>query len=205
MSEEFEQAHEHLEHAAHGEHGKSHTRAAIVIAVMAAALALTEFAAKDAQTSYLTNHIAASDTWAQYQAKSIRRTVLLSEAEMLQALPGATAQKQIADARSNADRMHSEPGADGMEQLSEKAHGQEHLRDHAMHRTPHAGDSQRGAADCYRAGLGFGGDRSAGFHACQHGFGNRFGYLWIDGRLQPAVAIYLESHRGTRMVGIHRV
>jgi hypothetical protein len=31
--------------------------------------------------------------------------------------------------------MHSEPGADGMEQLSEKAHEQEHMRDHQMHRT----------------------------------------------------------------------
>jgi hypothetical protein len=35
---------------------------------------------------------------------------------------------------ANADRMHSEPGADGMEQLTEKAHEQEHMRDHAMHR-----------------------------------------------------------------------
>jgi hypothetical protein len=31
--------------------------------------------------------------------------------------------------------MRSEPGADGMEQLAEKAHAQEHLRDHQMHRT----------------------------------------------------------------------
>ena len=76
MSEEFEQAHENLEHAAHGHSPKGHTRAAIIIAIMAAALALTEFAAKDAQTNYLTNHIAASDTWAQYQAKAVRRTVL---------------------------------------------------------------------------------------------------------------------------------
>jgi hypothetical protein len=29
----------------------------------------------------------------------------------------------------------SESGADGMEQLAERAHEQEHLRDHAMHRT----------------------------------------------------------------------
>jgi hypothetical protein len=138
MSEEFEQANEHLEHAAHGEHGKAHTRPAIFIGVMAAALALTEFAAKDAQTSYLTNHIAASDTWAQYQAKSVRRTVLTSEAELLESLPPTSdpvIKKRIADAQANADRMHSEPGADGMEQLTEKAHAQEHLRDHEMHRT----------------------------------------------------------------------
>jgi Domain of unknown function (DUF4337) len=97
-----------------------------------------EFAAKDAQTNYLTNHIAASDTWAQYQAKSVRRTVLTSEAELLQSLPSATepaVKQRIADALANAARMRSEPGADGMEQLSEKAHTQEHVRDHEMHRT----------------------------------------------------------------------
>src|ERR1700761_3926378 len=135
MSEEFEHAQEHLEHSTHS---KGHTRAAIVIAIMAAVLALTEFAAKDAQTAYLTNHIAASDTWAQYQAKAVRRTVLTSEAELLQSLPAAgdpAVQKRIADALANAARMRSEPVSDGMEQLAEKAKEQEHLRDHAMHRT----------------------------------------------------------------------
>ena len=105
MSEEFEQAHEHLEHAADGHSSKGHTRPAIIIAIMAAALALTEFAAKDAQTNYLTNHIAASDTWAQYQAKAVRRTVLISEAELLQSLTAANepqVQKRIADAQANA-------------------------------------------------------------------------------------------------------
>lgn len=138
MSEQFEQANEHLEHAAH-EHGHSmsHTRAAIIIGIMAAVLAITEFVAKDASSSYMTNHIAASDTWAQYQAKSVRRTILTAQADLLETLPGASSpevQKHIADARANAERMRSEPGADGMEQLSEKAHEQEHERDHEMHR-----------------------------------------------------------------------
>jgi hypothetical protein len=138
MSDEFEQAQEHLEHAAHGHEGKGHTRPAIIIAIMAAALALIEFAAKDAQTNYLTNHIAATNTWAQYEAKAVRRTVLTSEVELLESLSTTTdlvIKKRIADAQANADRIRSEPGADGMEQLSEKAHGQEHLRDHEMHRT----------------------------------------------------------------------
>src|ERR1700761_2676875 len=135
MSEEFEQAKEHLEHSTHN--SKGHNRAALVIAVMAAALALIEFAAKDAQTSYLTNHIAASDTWAQYQAKAVRRTVLTSEVELLQSLPGSNdpaVQKRVSNALANAARMRSEPGSDGMEQLAEKAKEQEHLRDHAMHK-----------------------------------------------------------------------
>ena len=139
MSEEFEHAQEHLEHAAH-EHGgsTSHTRAAIIIGIMAAVLAITEFVAKDAATDYLTNHIAASDTWAQYQAKSVRRTILTAQADLLESMPISNdplIKKRIADARANADRMRSEPGADGMEQLSEKAHEQEHDRDHAMHRS----------------------------------------------------------------------
>jgi Domain of unknown function (DUF4337) len=138
MSDEFEHAQEHLEHAAH-EHGgsTSHTRAAIIIGIMAAVLAIAEFAAKDAQTDYLTNHIAASDTWAQYQAKSVRRTILTAQADLLESMPVSSdpaGKKRIADARSNADRMRSEPGADGMEQLAEKAHDQEHERDHAMQR-----------------------------------------------------------------------
>jgi hypothetical protein len=140
---EFEHAQEHLEHAAHehsahGHGGTSHSRAAVIIAILAAALALTEFAAKDAQTGYLTNHIAASDTWAQYQAKSVRRTILTSEADLLASLPASNdpaVQKRIADTRASADRMRSEPGGDGMEQLTEKAHEQEHVRDHEMHRT----------------------------------------------------------------------
>jgi Domain of unknown function (DUF4337) len=138
MSEQFEQAQEHLEHAAH-EHGgsTSHTRAAIIIGIMAAVLAITEFVAKDAQTDYLTNHIAASDTWAQYQAKSVRRTILIAQADLLESMPATSdpaVKKRIADARANAERMRSEPGADGMEQLAEKAQEQEHDRDHAMNR-----------------------------------------------------------------------
>jgi hypothetical protein len=137
MSDDFEQAQERLEHVAEGHGSRRNKNAAIIIAVMAAFLALAEFAEKDAQTNYLSNHVAASDTWAQYQGKSVRRTVLSAEAESLESLPMASdpaIQGRIAKARTNADRMRSEPGADGMEQLAERAHAQEHLRDHEMHR-----------------------------------------------------------------------
>jgi Domain of unknown function (DUF4337) len=139
MSEEFEQAHERLEHASEAhETGHRNRRAAIIIAIMAAFLALTEFAEKDAQTSYLANHILASDTWAQYQAKSIRQTVLTAEADTLTSDPKAATdpaiQSRIAAARARAARMRSEPGADGMEQLAQRAHAVEHQRDHELHR-----------------------------------------------------------------------
>jgi hypothetical protein len=145
----------------------AHTRAAILIGIMAAALALTEFAAKDAQTGYLTNHIAASDTWAQYQAKSVRRAIFTAEAEVLGSLStsaDAAIKKRIADALANADRMHSEPGADGMEQLSEKAHEQEHVRDHQMHRTHGIRDSKWRAANRHRAGFHLRGHQPADLH-----------------------------------------
>ncbi len=139
MSEEFEQAHESLEHATEGHEGQRHNRrAAIIIAIMAAFLALTEFAEKDAQTSYLSSHIEASDTWAQYQAKSVRHAVLNAEAEELESLPGATSdpaiRARIAAAQANASRMRSEPGADGMEQLMQRAHAVEHERDQQLRR-----------------------------------------------------------------------
>lgn len=139
MSDEFEQAHERLERASDAHEGGHHNRrAAIIIAIMAAFLALTEFAEKDAQTSYLANHILASDTWAQYQAKSIRQTVLSAEADMLASDPKAATdsaiQSRIATARTRAARMQSEPGADGMEQLARRAHAVEHQRDHELHR-----------------------------------------------------------------------
>ena len=139
MSDEFEQAHERLEHASEAHEGGHHNRrAAIIIAIMAAFLALTEFAEKDAQTSYLANHILASDTWAQYQAKSIRQTVLFAEADTLASDPKAATdsaiQSRIAAARARAARMQSEPGGDGMEQLAQRAHAVEHQRDHELHR-----------------------------------------------------------------------
>ena len=138
MSEEFEQAQERFESVAESRGvGRHPRRAAIIIAIMAAFLALTEFAEKDAQTNYLSSHITASDTWAQYQGKAVRRTVLSAEAEMLTSLPEASdaaIQQRIAQARVSAARMRSEPGSDGMEQLAKRAHAQEHLRDHELHR-----------------------------------------------------------------------
>lgn len=137
---DLEMAQDGMEKAAHEhEHGgvPHARRAAIVIAVLAAMLAVAENGAKDAQTGSLSGHIAASDDWAQYQAKSIRRTVLTQTADLLEALPNAADPKLAARAtaaRQEADRMRSEPGADGMEQLAARAHASEHGRDHDMHR-----------------------------------------------------------------------
>lgn len=138
MSDEFDQAKESLERVSEGRKSRSYTRrAAVIIAIMAAFLALNEFAEKDAQTNYLAGHIAASNIWAQYQAKSVRNAVLTSQAEVLKSLPNASdpaIQQRIAAALARAAHMRSEPGDDGMEQLAARAHAQEHMRDHEMHR-----------------------------------------------------------------------
>ena len=131
---------ESMENARHNaEHGVSQMakRAAIVIAVLAALLAICETMAKSAQTSYLTHHVSASNVWSQYQAKAVRRTVLSESANILESLPNASdpvVAARIKAAHDGAARMRSEPGSDGMEQLSERAHAEEHKRDHQGHR-----------------------------------------------------------------------
>ncbi len=138
MSDDFDQAQERLEGVAEGHGKRVHTRrTAIFIAVMAAVLALTEFGEKDAQANFLSSQITASDIWAQYQAKSVRRSIFSAEAELLESLKTVSTpaiQEKIAQARANASRMRSELGGDGMEQLMVRAHAQEHLRDHEEHR-----------------------------------------------------------------------
>lgn len=134
-----EYAKEHVEHIGH-EHAPPVAWArisAVIVAALAGALAICEFGTKDAQTSFLNHHIAASDLWAQYQAKSVRRVGYENTASVLQSLPTAneaSVQERVRAALANAQRMRSEPGRDGMEQLSARAHEIEHRRDHAAHR-----------------------------------------------------------------------
>ncbi len=151
MSDDVELARDELErtaeHAgAHGPQGEgggirpAHARrAAIMIATMAACLAVVESFAKEAQTAYLADQIAASDTWAQYQAKSVRRVVLSETADILGSVPDARQPAVAARAdraRAEAERMRSDAAkGDGMLQLTDKAHGIEIDRDRELHRT----------------------------------------------------------------------
>src|SRR5919199_5535392 len=60
-------------------------RAALVIAFMAMLLALTSLGGGNAAEDVANNNIQASDTWAFYQAKSIRQTALKTAADTLEA------------------------------------------------------------------------------------------------------------------------
>jgi len=84
----------------------------MLIAALAAALALAEMGEKGAQNAYLTHHISASDSWAYYQAKSVRATVLDSEASLLESLPSAAdpaTQAGIKRARAEEARLRDDP------------------------------------------------------------------------------------------------
>lgn len=139
MSDGLEQAQEGIEHAHHAsEHGdtdKSPRNVAILIAVLAACLALSEMGEKAAQNEYLTHHISVSDTYGFMQAKNVRRATYASNADVIESIPGlnADSRKRIETLRAEATRMADEPGKDGAKQLLERAQALEHERDHAFH------------------------------------------------------------------------
>ena len=132
-------AQESLEHVHGHGHGASAPpqgtrRAAILVAVFAAVAVVIEMSANDAQTAYLARTIAASDIWNEYQAKSVRRVVRSEAAEMLRAMPaGPGVAAAIARADAEATRLGDDPASGGMKQLAERAHADEHARDHALH------------------------------------------------------------------------
>jgi len=139
MSETIEQAQEGLERASHEvEHNaKDHgpRNVAVLIAVLAAALALTEMGEKASQNRYLTHHISVSDTWAAYQAKRLRATTFSSSADVIESLPGidAEARKRVERMRSESVRMNDDPqGGDGAKQLAAKAAGETLRRDRSF-------------------------------------------------------------------------
>jgi hypothetical protein len=139
-------AHESMEQAEHAEHASSENRKiALLIAVIALFLALSETLGKGAQTESIAKNVEASNLWAFFQAKSIRRTVVQTAADQgklgLGALDGAgkaALQKQIDDWQKTAARYRSEPETgEGTEQLSERAKHAEEERDHATAKYHH--------------------------------------------------------------------
>ena len=127
-------AQESMEHAEHAEHASSENRKiALLIAVIALCLALSETLGKGAQTESIAKNVEASNLWAFFQAKSIRRTTVQTAAEQAKlAGPGddatkAAVQKQIEDWQKTAARYRSEPETgEGTEQLAERAKHAEH-------------------------------------------------------------------------------
>jgi len=140
-------AHESMEQAEHAEHASGENKKiALLIAVIALCLALSETLGKGAQTESIAKNVEASNLWAFFQAKSIRRNVVQTAAEQSKLSLGAVgedaakaaAQKQIDDWQKTAARYRSEPETgEGTEQLAERAKHAEEERDLATAKYHH--------------------------------------------------------------------
>jgi len=140
ISEAIEKAHE-------GEHAEFfNKRIALVIAILALFLSFSETLGKGAQNEANTKNIEASDLWAFYQAKDIRRTVVTAAADQTGLLaaglsdPAAKAaiDKQIETWRAAAEHYESDPKAgNGRKELEEKARTAEEERDSSLAKYHH--------------------------------------------------------------------
>jgi hypothetical protein len=138
-------AHESMEHAEHAEHASGENRKiALLIAVIALCLALSETLGKGAQTESIAKNVEAANLWAFFQAKTIRRTVVQTAAEHAKLLSPAddankaALAKQIDDWQKTAARYRSEPSTrEGSEELAERAKHAEEQRDLATEKYHH--------------------------------------------------------------------
>lgn len=140
-------AHESMEHAEHAEHASGSNKSiALLISVIALFLAFSETLGKGAQTLAISKNVEASNLWAFFQAKSIRRTVVQATSDHARLSLGVTSdeaakaalQKQIDEWQKTAARYRSEPDTgEGSEQLAERAKHAEHESELAMARYHH--------------------------------------------------------------------
>jgi hypothetical protein len=141
------EAHETMEHAEHAEHAAhSNRKIALVIAILALFLSFSETLGKSAQTEAIDANVKSSDTWAFYQAKDVRRTVVNAAADQTALLAASTTDpaakaaidKQIDTWRSTAARYESDPNTgEGRKELAARARAEEEERDLAMAKYHH--------------------------------------------------------------------
>jgi hypothetical protein len=139
---EIHETHEKIEHAQH----QQNKRAAILIIGLAAALAISEMAGKEAQFSSIAHNIESSDLWAFYQAKTIRSTMVHTAIDATSLLSTgdvpadqlAARQKQVDTWKSAVDRFDSDPAThEGRKELAERASKIAELRDEELHAYHH--------------------------------------------------------------------
>ena len=140
-------AQESMEQADHAKEASEENRnIALLIAVIALCLALSETLGKGAQTDSISRNVEASNLWAFFQAKSIRHTQVQTAAEQAKLGIGpaaddatkAAVQKQIDEWQKTAARYRSDPkSGEGQEQLSERAKKAEEERDLATDKYHH--------------------------------------------------------------------
>ncbi|MCW5737273.1 MAG: DUF4337 domain-containing protein [Enhydrobacter sp.] len=124
----------------HGHVESSNKKIALLVAVLAALLAVSETAGKSNQTHALSEQITASNLWSFFQAKTIRQTTLRTAADAVEApfkdgaqpMPAAL-KAQLDTWRKTAQRYESEPETnEGRKELSARAKAKEESRDKAL-------------------------------------------------------------------------
>ncbi len=133
--------------AEHASEERFRKRAAVVIGLLAMLLAIASLGGANATKEMLNANIQASDTWAFYQAKTIRQTSNQLAADELESLlltqpslpadARAQVQQRIDRERSTVARYESEPSTgDGKQELLAKAQVFEQRRDRAGRQDP---------------------------------------------------------------------
>jgi hypothetical protein len=149
------EAAEQIAEARESADGRFKNRAALIIAFMAMLLAITSLGGGNAAEDVANNNIQASDTWAFYQAKSIRQTSLKVAADTLEAdlraNPNMTSEardfikQKIDEYRKTVDRYEDEPDArdpgdplkgEGRKQLTARAKDFESKREQSSKQDP---------------------------------------------------------------------
>ncbi len=124
----------------HALHESGNKKIAMMIAILALCLAISETLGKSAQTMTIQQNIEASNLWAFFQAKTIRATTLRTAAEQMETTSPAIADPELRKAaaarvdgwRKTAARYDSEPETqEGRQELMARAKKAEGKRDTA--------------------------------------------------------------------------
>jgi hypothetical protein len=143
--------HEHAEHLVHGGEHAEHAAAgnadarrnqmaALLVAVIAAGLAVTEQGARHAEIRLEENAIFAADAWSQYQAKSTRGTMTKDLSDIASVMDirddalKTQRSKLLERLGQDQDRFEKDP-QDGKGAVMARARAFEEARDHAMEQT----------------------------------------------------------------------
>jgi hypothetical protein len=145
---------EHAEHLSHGHaehddtshdaqtaaHERNSRMAALLVAVLAAALAVTEQGAKHAEIRVEESSIFAADAWAQYQAKSTRSTMSKEFASLIGVMDIRDAEltdrrKELLDELKQAQERFENDPQDGKYVVAKRARAFEVQRELALEQT----------------------------------------------------------------------
>jgi flagellar motility protein MotE (MotC chaperone) len=122
----------------HGHVDASNKKIALVIAVLALFLAISETLSKAYQTEVITKQVEASNLWAFFQAKSIRKTTTDVALQSAQISPNAEDPKvteQIKKWAAASKRYDTEPDTgEGRKELAERAKKAQALGELANHK-----------------------------------------------------------------------